>query len=217
VETVSGSTAGRYWAAAGQSNYIASVINQSGPGGGDARAYRFESNNAYGVSTYMGGVVPATNEFRIVVSFKTDADYSASQGHLFSNNNGSNAGRANLMVIGNQLGFFVEGVTGGGANISLDSGTNLVNDGQWHVADVRRDSSNNWSLYLDSQLMDTGTGSVSIEQTTYWMLGRQRNGGNPFAGEISDVKVYDVIPEPGTLSLLGIPLLGLLLRRRFRR
>jgi hypothetical protein len=76
-----------------------------------------------------------------------------------------------------------------------------------------RDNSNHWSLYLDGESVATQTGNATIDQTTYWMIGRARGGDiHPFDGEISDVKGYDAIPEPGTLSLLG-----LLLRRRFRR
>jgi hypothetical protein len=56
----------------GQQAYIDSVIDQAGPGGGDAWAYHFDRTNGYGVSTHNSSVVPATNEFRFVVPFKTD-------------------------------------------------------------------------------------------------------------------------------------------------
>jgi hypothetical protein len=96
---------GRYWAVAGQLAYMnASLVNQTGPEtNGDDRAYAFESNTNWRVSTYEKDLLPADDsDFTVLVSFKTSSSAVTMQGHLFSNN-GAQAGRGNLYVQGSSL------------------------------------------------------------------------------------------------------------------
>jgi hypothetical protein len=219
TESVAPTSIGRYWAVTGQQAYIDSVINQPGPGGADARAYRFDRTNNYGVSTYNDSIIPATGDFSIVVSFKKT--YDGFQGHLFSNNN-AQAGRANLFLQSPNVAagdpMRLRWFLNNGSSFEMEGTTDILDD-TWYDASISRQG-NNWELRLNGNLEAAGTDSQAIGQggNFYWMIGRDRGGANPFDGEISDVKVYDgyVIPEPGTFVLLGLGLGALVLVRRRR-
>ncbi|MBN1558222.1 MAG: hypothetical protein JW951_08755 [Lentisphaerae bacterium] len=180
-----------YVAAAGQETYIAGVINQSGPGDGDARAFHFDRENTYGVNTYEADLIPATGDFTVLVSFKTTYNSSAQQHDLISCNNGQ-TGRSSLMVINNTLLWFHQG------GVTLASSA-VVNDGAWHVAGIAREG-DRWDLYLDGNVVNTGTSSAAITQTVNWRIGVRADISSPFDGEISDVKVYNhyAIPSEAT-------------------
>jgi hypothetical protein len=189
-ESTGNQPAAKYWAADGEGGYIAGVINQPGPGGEDARAYRFDRSNQYGVSTYEKALVPADGDFTIEVSFRTD--HTGPQGHLVSNNAGPTApGRANLYIERGELKWF----HGSENEVSLVGRAMNVADGEWHVAAISR-KGDRWELSLDGQVLDSINDSQSLGSAEFWMIGRDRAGYHPFDGEISDVKIYDEYRKP---------------------
>jgi hypothetical protein len=203
---------GSYWAVAGLGSTVSGLVGQAGPNvGGDTLSYGFLESNDWGVSTNVSNLLPATGNFAVYVTFKTTTPFTGDQGHLFSNNNGSNVGRANLFVSNGVVGWFQNN------GVTLTSTTN-VTDGNWYTVGIAREGIR-FDLILDGSIVATGDSSGAIDTATTWMLGRQRNGVNPFEGNISDVQVYDgyiVIPEPGTFVLLGLGLGALVLVRRRR-
>jgi hypothetical protein len=203
---------GSYWAVADLGSTVSGLVGQAGPNvGGDTLSYGFLESNDWGVSTNVSNLLPATGNFAVYVTFKTTTPFTGDQGHLFSNNNGSNAGRANLFVSNGVVGWFQNN------GVTLTSTTN-VTDGNWYTVGIAREGIR-FELILDGSVVATGNSSGAIDTATTWMLGRQRNGVNPFEGNISDVQVYDgyiVIPEPGTFVLLGLGLGALVLVRRRR-
>jgi hypothetical protein len=185
VEDSTGNQAdAKYVLTAQDDAYIAGVINQTGPGNGDARAYHFDRENTYGVNTYETNLIPATGDFTVMVSFKTTYDSTGQQHDLVSCNN-NQAGRASLMVINNTLLWFHNG------GVTLED-TTLVNDGEWHVAGIAR-KGDQFHLYLDGEVVDTGTSSAALSQAENWRIGRRpmSTATSPFDGEISDLKIYD--------------------------
>ncbi|ARN57097.1 LamG-like jellyroll fold domain-containing protein [Sedimentisphaera salicampi] len=160
------------------------LLGNPGPQGGSDYAYDLETDGGIGgVATQVYGALPATSDFTAVIWFKTSLPH-ASQGHIFSNNSGQ-AGRCNLFIHNSMLGLWADGFS------STLSSEEAVDDGNWHEATFSRKGST-FYLFLDGTLQDTGDfPGVSIDQSTFWMMGRQRSWGGDYEGMVSDVKVYD--------------------------
>ena len=187
------------------------VLGNAGPLGGSDFAYDFAVDTGIsGVATNVSTALPATGDFTLLAWIKTDNAHSA-QGHVFSNNN-AQAGRANLFLQNKKALFWAQGFTDGPIVSTSD-----VDDGIWHLLGIAR-SSGTFYLSVDGEVQDSFDGpSVSIDQGTMWMMGRQRSYTGNYEGLVGDVQVYnealaDYVPEPATLVLLGLG--GLCLRRR---
>jgi hypothetical protein len=163
-------------------SYTAGMLDHDGPAGGADRAYDFAVDTGIsGVVTNTGDVIPAAEDFSLLVWFRTD-NYHSAQGHLFSNNNGQ-PGRANLMVQNGNLAWWVSN----GPSIKAAP---RVDDGLWHRSLVTR-RGDHWSLYLDGHLMGTQSAPCSLDQTTTWMIGRGRSYNFNYEGLIGDVRIYN--------------------------
>ena len=160
-----------------------SVVNRDGPQGNTDRAFDFAPDSGIsGVNTNRPDALPATGDFTLLVSMKTN-DPHAAQGHLFSNNNSQTA-RANLHLVNGSLQWFHNG------GVTLTESNSPVFDGQWHRVGVMR-KGNDWSLLRDGGVVATGSSAGVIGQNTEWMIGRMRAFNGNFEGLIGDVVVLN--------------------------
>ncbi|GAA5495566.1 hypothetical protein Rhal01_01745 [Rubritalea halochordaticola] len=120
----------------------------------------------------------------------------------------------------------------GGVASSAISGTPQINDGNWHHLGLTSDGAN-ITFYIDGAAIGstayTGTGTI----TAFQLASRFGEGARAINSDIDDVAVYDealsatqmeylsnnvatvsAIPEPSSMTLLGISSLALILRRR---
>ncbi|RYD46807.1 MAG: glycosyl hydrolase family protein, partial [Verrucomicrobiaceae bacterium] len=163
----------------GDGNLInAPLTGGSGPAGDGA--FDFPGTNQ-AVNTNRSSLVPASGDFTLTVNFKTRGTHTP-QGHLLSNNN-FQAGRCALFVENGLLKWWHH------LGASLSS-TNRVDDGAWHRADLVR-MGNEWSLWLDGQVVDSGISDAAISQTQAWFIGRANQANFSYNGLISDVKVWN--------------------------
>lgn len=161
--------------------YTAGMIGVEGPLGGNDSGYDFAVDSAIsGVCTNAYDIIPAVDDFSLLLWFKT-GNLHSSQGHLFSNNNGQ-AGRANLLIQNGQIMWWTH------SGVSMT--TVPVNDSQWHQVIITRKGSI-WTLWLDDTIAGTAVNSGSIDQSTLWLIGRGRKYDFNYEGLISDVRVYD--------------------------
>ncbi len=171
-------------------NYASGMVNQPGPAGGTDRAYDFAADSSLGgVETNTSNVIPETDDFSLLLWFKTDNHHTA-QGHLFSNNN-SQTGRANVYVENGQVVWWVKD----GPSIT---GPTAIDDNQWHRLIITR-YNDSWNLYLDDYPVQSDMSPATFDQDTVWMIGRARRDLFDYEGLISDVRVYnyavDRIPD----------------------
>lgn len=214
VQDSTSSTAGNLWGYASGDDLTQTglgVLGNAGPLGGSDFAYDFAvDSGTSGVATNISTALPATGDFTLLAWIQT-TNPQTSQGHVFSNNN-AQTGRANLFVQNKKALFWAQGFTDGAISSTSD-----VDDGIWHLLGVAR-SSGTFYLSVDGEVQDSFDGpSVSIDQGTMWMIGRQRSYAGNYEGLVGDVQVYDealadYVPEPATLAMLGLG--GLCLRRR---
>ena len=177
------------YAEADQTVVDGTVTHREGPGGGADRAYDFAPDSGIsGVNTNRPDALPATGDFTLLVWMRT-TDPHASQGHLFSNNNGQ-ASRANLHLVNGSLQWFHKG------GVTLTESNSPVFDGKWHRVGVMR-KGNDWSLLRDGMVVATGNSAATIGQDTEWMIGRMRAFNGNFEGMIGDVTVLNhAITDP---------------------
>ncbi len=159
------------------------VVNRDGPQAGADRAYDFAPDTGIaGINTNRPDALPATGDFTLLVSMNTTNPH-ASQGHLFSNNNGQ-PGRANLFLLNGALNWFLDG------GVSLNEPNSPLFDGQWHRVGIMR-KGNAWSLLRDGQTVAAGNSPGAISQTVEWMIGRMRSFNGNYEGQIGDVLVLN--------------------------
>lgn len=113
----------------------------------------------------------------------------------------------------------------GPATITLNNGTGdsveLTGFDGSVIATLPRETSYNlllvlesggaYSVYLDGNPIDSGTGSFASLEELYF---GNKSGHSQGQMTYDNVKVGDVVPEPTTLGLIGLGALGLLRRRR---
>ncbi len=157
----------------------APLLGQPGPTAADL-AFDF-SGGSRAVNTNRPSVIPASGDFNISVTFKTSGIH-AHQGHLFSNNN-YQAGRSGLFVENGLLKWWHH------LGAALSSSVR-VDDGLWHRADLAR-KGNEWSLWLNGELVDAAEADAAISQNMAWFIGRAHQANFAFDGAISEVKVWN--------------------------
>jgi len=81
--------------------------------------------------------------------------------------------------------------TGGTYDVTLHS--EVVADGQWHhVAATREQATGAMKLYVDGQLVDSGTGGTdSLTAPPQLRVGSLATGVNFFEGELDDIRIWD--------------------------
>jgi hypothetical protein len=121
----------------------------------------------------------------------------------------------------------------GGTNI-YTAAPYLYNTGQWyHLVAVKDGVQDLMSLYLNGVLVGTATDATDVNYNMNLVLGRISATGSAryFDGLLDEVALYNraftwdevrhhygaAFPEPGTLTLVGFGLAGLLRRRRRAR
>ena len=196
----------------------ASNLGQTGMFG---NAFQFDGEtDADKVNVNTQTVVPATGDFSIFAWIRTSASMGDGLGdYVFNNYIAGNPGRSALQLLNGQVSWFVDS--------DVRAAGPTVNDGQWHLIGVTRESGDFrlWADGIDYDITDGG----SVGQTDDWYIGgRVADDLRNVNGLIDDIRVYSralssqdvaelisppVIPEPSTslLMLLGI---GVLLRRR---
>lgn len=183
TDTVSGTEGVLYGYAQTDQSAVESIVNRPGPDDNDDRGIDFSPDPGIsGVNTLRPDALPARGDFTLLVTMRTQ-DPHASQGHLFSNNNGQ-AGRCSIHLQAGALTWFHNG------GVTLTENASPVFDGQWHVVGVIR-KGNSWRLIRDGLTVATGESTGTISQNTEWMIGRMRAYNGNFEGEISDVRILN--------------------------
>lgn len=107
---------------------------------------------------------------------------------------------------------------GSGTNYDSVVSSASVNDGSWHNVQVWR-MGTDLSLIIDGVLQGSnmGAGVADISNGNDFQAGYSPVApayGLAFTGEMSDVKIYEAVPEPAPFVALGLGVLPLLARRR---
>ncbi len=90
--------------------------------------------------------------------------------------------------------------TGGTSDTTIHSG--VVADGQWHhVAATREQASGAMKLYVDGQLVASGTGGTApLTAPLNMRVGSLATGTNFFQGELDDVRIWNVARTANEIS-----------------
>lgn len=139
----------------------------------------------------------------------------------FGIHSADDAGKARGILNANS-GFFFWG-----SSADLDSGTAYAADGNWHMYTVVRDSSD-ITMYTDGVLVASGTvalqtsphNRVQVGNPSIWSSA-SRGGIDEFGiwdealtdSEVADLFGTAAVPEPASLALLSLSLVGMALRR----
>jgi hypothetical protein len=210
MDSVTG-TSGMLWGfAAGDDLTQTGLGVLANPGPAGDFAYDLERDAGIGgVATNVFGALPATDDFTVLTWIKTTNAHTA-QGHIFSNNN-NQSGRAGLFAMNHKAGFWAQGFG------SVLTSTTDIDDGAWHEIGVCR-SGGTFYLVVDGVVEASALyPAVSIDQGTFWMIGRMRSYNGNYEGQVADVKIYNeaihaYVPEPATILLLSLG--GLAIRKR---
>jgi beta-glucanase (GH16 family) len=166
------------------------LLAQPGPAG-QPHDYAYDfSGGIHGVNTGSATILPATDDFSLFVSFRTLGEHEA-QGHLFSNND-AQPNRCNLHILNGYLHWWHVD------NLRLVSPVR-VDDGAWHEAGVTRQG-NQWSLWLNGEVVATAEADVMIGQNRNWFIGRAHRFAFPLEGLVSDVRILNYARENGLIE-----------------
>jgi hypothetical protein len=147
------------------------------------------------------GMLPATGQFTVSAWIKTNGAGTSLNGSIFANRT---SGVANSFG----LDINVDGklrVLAGGAVPETEHLTSpaAVNTGDWvHVA-ASRNGSNLVGLYVNGQVVNTVTGTESIDQENLFYIGNRNGRVTPFDGSIDDVATWTRALTGQELALLG--------------
>jgi len=186
------------------------------PAGGSTLSMAFD-----GDGDYYSSSAPTTDLSQdITISFDAKGSNGAG-GFSFLISLGSNFGGIQVVEIGGTVTTFMAGGPGAG-----DGGFDLDGDTDWHHYDLAWDSDiTTLTLSVDGGVVSTQVATPANGQITdFFTIGGNSRSSDPgnladplfegsFNGNIDNV-VVDVVPEPGSLALLGLGGLALLRRRR---
>jgi len=174
------------------------TINQTGQIG---RAYGFDGSVVDYVDTETSTLIPATDDFTVLMWINTTNAHSTEQGghgqgHLLGNSKSGEDGRANMMVQDHQFGFYLNGFNEFYFDLNID-------DGAWHHVGVTR-SGNAFSFVIDGSIHAMpGTSSANVGNTGVdWRLGARASAGDQFQydGLIDDVGVWEAAIDPDQVA-----------------
>lgn len=199
--------------------------------GSSRTVYRFDGNNfpgndQAGLVLSADTLLSAGDAYSVEMIFRFDLN-SSSWENIFgvSNRTSDNA-------------FYV--APGGTLQVWPNSlGTNIVTQNEWHHVIMTNDGSGLVTGFLDGVFQAFSSSTTSMDFSAYSVANPNRlihffadnvigGGQGEFAsGSISLIRLYDIdvgnlppptlVPEPGTLALLGIGFAGLGLTRRRRK
>ena len=190
--------------ASGQGNHgTANAVTYASPGqGSSVNAAQFD-----GASSYARLPQSLTNDFTIAFWMKTGttggsgAQWYQGAGLIDAEVTGAQADFG-TSLLGGKVAFGV-----GNPDTTVIS-TTSVNDGQWHhVAATRANGSGVMNLYIDGALQGTTINGPTGSRTapTALAMGRSLAGGNLYAGQLDDVRLYNYSLTAGQIQGLSNP------------
>lgn len=175
----------------GMINYAAGTV--------DSTAINFTG----GDDSYVEIPNPLGNDFSI--SFWVNTTATGGTGQWWSGEglvDGEVPGATNdfgVALVGTKVGFGI-----GNPDTTITS-TTAVNDGNWHhVVATRSGTTGVMQLYVDGVLQATGAASTATRSTPVSLhIGNLQSGYNYFAGSIDEVRLYNYVVGPATVSQLA--------------